>query len=185
MSVQEVAYTLAEYQARAIETAEPRAFHLEYLVPGIVGEIGELFGQHAKAYWHEKTPAALEVELISEYGDICWMTALLLHTRGVSTLQPVYPAAGPTAGRRWGTVAPEMVLLDAGRALYQAYALRNEAVHDTALWLDEAAENLWRVLRANCEPLIGASFLEVQETNLKKLADRAARGVLKGSGDHR
>lgn len=175
-------YTLAQYQERAIATAEPRAFHLEYLVPGIVGEVGELFGQQAKAYWHEKPAEDLTWELINEFGDIAWMTALLLHTRGVSVLQPVYPALGAD---RWGKRDPRMKLLSASNNIMYQWVLEKEGISDSDHWMDEAAERLWRTLLEVCVPLVGVEFQHVLQANLNKLADRAARGVLRGSGDHR
>ena len=175
--------SLKEYQDRALKTAEPRAFQRDYLIPGIVGEIGELFGQKAKGYWHGWTPEQLQKELVSEYGDICWMTATLLYTRGVDQLSPQYPDV--PGALRWGTVTPEMALLNGGTQLYQVATLQDEALTASAMWLEEAAEKMWRLLRAHSSVVTGVPFQDVLEANLQKLADRAARGVLRGSGDHR
>lgn len=174
--------TLAVYQQRAIATAEERAFHLEYLIPGILGEVGELFGQQAKGYWHQWAPEQLQKELVSEYGDICWMTALLLHTRGVAQLQPVYPSDG---SRGLGALDTMSRLQQAASNLRATYLMEKDGISDTDQWLDEAAERMWRVLRDCCQYVTGVPFQEVLHANLAKLADRAARGVLKGQGDHR
>lgn len=176
--------SLREYQDLALKTAEPRAFQIDYLVPGIVGEIGELFGQKAKSFWHGWTPEQLQKELISEYGDICWMTATLLHTRGIDQLNPSFPDT-TTGVLRWGTVTPEMSLLTLGTQLYQTAALHDEGLTASAQWLEEVSEKLWRQLRASAVAITGVQFQDILQANLQKLADRAARGVLRGSGDHR
>lgn len=177
-----VALTLADYQARAISTAEPRAFHLDYLIPGIIGEVGELFGQRAKSYWHGWEAKKLRAELVSEYGDIAWMTALLLHTRGVSMLQPHFTS---TAGGRYGVMEPHHALLSAAQNLYLQSLLEAQGISDSDGWMDESAERMWRLLRDNCLLITETPFQDVLHANLTKLSDRAARGVLRGSGDHR
>lgn len=177
-----VALTLAAYQEKALATAEPRAFDLQYLVPGIMGEVGELFGQQAKAHWHGWPAKKLREELVSEYGDIAWMTALLLDTRGINMLHPVVPSSGPA---RWGRLDPMSALLAAASRLRLNYLMEKDGISETEQWLDQSAENLWRVLRDNCLHITGRDFQSVLGGNLIKLADRAARGVLRGQGDHR
>lgn len=174
--------TLAAYQHRAMVTAEPRAYYLGYLVPGIVGEVGELFGQRAKAYWHVWPAEKLQKELVSEYGDIAWMTAVLLHTRGVASLQPT---VSPAPGMNLGVLNPHQSLLSAASSLHTQWLLEEQGISETDEWLDTAAEKMWRTLRDNCEAITGQDFQYVLDANLVKLADRAARGVLRGSGDHR
>lgn len=174
--------TLAGYQQRAETTAEPRAYDLEYLVPGIMGEVGELFGQRAKAHWHSWMPSKLVDQLAKEYGDICWMTALLLKSRGITDLDPVYPAAG---GVRWGRMDPHHALLSASQNVHLQWLMEMEGISDSEKWMDESVCRLWRVLRAHCEDITGVPFQDVLHANLEKLASRAARGVLRGSGDDR
>lgn len=176
--------SLRDYQDLALKTAEPRAFQIDYLVPGIVGEIGELFGQKAKSFWHGWTPERLQEELVSEYGDICWMTATLLYTRGVDQLNPSFPDT-TTGVLRWGTVTPELSLLSLSHQLYTVASVRDDAVTASDQWLEEVAERLWRQLRASATAVTGVQFQDILRANLQKLADRAARGVLRGSGDHR
>ena len=49
--------------------------------------------------------------------------------------------------------------------------------------LKELGDTLW-YLNQICSKL-GSTLQEVAKTNIKKLKDRAARGTLRGSGDHR
>lgn len=49
--------------------------------------------------------------------------------------------------------------------------------------IKEAGDILWQL--SQCLKELGISMQEVAETNLTKLADRQARGVIKGVGDDR
>jgi NTP pyrophosphatase (non-canonical NTP hydrolase) len=49
--------------------------------------------------------------------------------------------------------------------------------------LDEIGDVLWYAARLATE--LGANFGDLADNNLNKLADRANRGVIKGSGDYR
>jgi len=55
---------LHEYTVQAEATAQPAAHDRAYLIPMIVGEVGELFGQRAKAVWHGWAPERLQAELV-------------------------------------------------------------------------------------------------------------------------
>ena len=168
---------LAAYQQQAQSTADPEAFELEYLIPGIMGEVGELFGHRAKAFWHGSPAEDLSFELVSEYGDIAWMTAILLGTFGITEIDEDHRAAmnHPWAGKVDGWVSL------ANRAL----ALVNGWVEDQYHLLPSGAQALWVALELRSEQITGQGFSSVLDGNLKKLSDRAARGVLKGNGDHR
>lgn len=169
--------TLLEYQNTALKTAQPEAFSLDYLVPGIVGEVGELFGHKAKAHWHGKGQQELNVELVAEYGDIAWMTAILLNR---------YDLHVETAPVRHTTILhaytnnPWQLLLSKAYSLHMFYADT-----ESHAFISTAALTLWKELRANCEAITGSPFDHVLAYNVDKLAARAARGVLRGSGDHR
>ena len=161
---------LDTYTAQALATAQPEAFSLDYLVPGIVGEVGEMFGHVAKACWHGRPLSELEVDLVKELGDVAWMTATLLHVQGATLETARLPRPGAD---------PWHILLQRSTALHQYYS---EGLDD---YLGEAAARLWVHLANACEDITGSSLEHVLAVNLDKLASRAARGTLRGNGDNR
>lgn len=172
---------LKEYQAAAAATASIKAYDDAYLIPMIVGEIGELFGQKAKAHWHGWDADKLKLELMSEYGDVAWGTAILLSTRGVSQLTYKRDDMFEFALTRWGNKLDAWhILLQRSQYLHQWYTEK-----ETHSYIRGEAQQLWLTLHQFCQAITGASFDEVLQMNLAKLASRAERGTLIGSGDHR
>ena len=171
-------HTLSNYQARAASTAAESAYDRSYLIPGIVGEAGELFGQRAKAVWHGWDNQKLSQELVSEYGDICWMTAILLDMEGTKDSHPVL--LGQPGSLRGGELDPWHTLLNRACSLHLFYAQR-----ETQRYIPAEAMQLWLALERYCLRITGADFDTVLDANLAKLAGRVARGTLVGSGDHR
>lgn len=164
--------TLAEYQKLALQTAMPEAFLPSYLVPSIVGEVGELFGKRGKAVRDHWEPERLDRELAAEYGDVLWMTAILLHTQGVrAVFRPV-----STREHR----DPWYALLDISQWLYEEHTQEVQSVS-----LMRPAIKLWQALSRDCQAITGHSMDEVMAINIEKLLSRQARGVLTGSGDNR
>jgi NTP pyrophosphatase (non-canonical NTP hydrolase) len=100
------------YQYKAMETCLPSANCLDYLIPGLAAEAGEVAGKYAKFVRDEGRITDLHIDLKAEVGDVLWFCAMI------------------------------------------------------------------------CEH-IGVNFAEVAQQNLDKLASRAARNALKGSGDDR
>lgn len=170
--------TLANYQARAAATAQQAAYNLDYLVPMIVGEVGELHGQKAKSVWHGWTADKLQMELVSEYGDVCWGTAILLEMYGIRATTGSLLGQPKTV---WGDPLDAWhILQNRATGLHLFYIQPN-----TRRYLPSEAEQLWMVLEEHCETITGVPFQEVLDTNVAKLAGRVARGTLVGQGDHR
>ena len=170
---------LATYQQLALRTAQPRAFDLDYLVPMIIGETGELLGQRAKAHWHGWPTHQLHAELVSELGDVAWGTAILLHVEGITEVDMKRPSAGyPNIWGRphngWGS------LLHKANNLHTFYS-DPELKH----LISPEAVSIWKSLNFFAADITGHTFEHVLRTNLSKLESRAARGVLQGQGDHR
>jgi hypothetical protein len=171
--------TLANYQARAAATAQPAAYDHNYLIPMIVGELGELFGQQAKSVWHGWDADKLKEELVLEYGDICWGVAILLEMEGVQSVSGNLLVPGRSI---WGTqLSPWHTLLQKATGLHLFYAT-GAGGH---AYISAEAQQLWTALEKYCGVITGAPFEVVLDANIKKLASRAARGVLQGAGDHR
>lgn len=168
---------LKEYQELATATAEPRAYDLAYLIPGIVSEVGELLGQQAKAHWHGWETEKLQDALVLEYGDIAWLTAVLLKVQGKDNTLPHTVARSETA--------PEQQLVSIAAGLHQGWSHPQLLEDDRQQWLTEDAVRMWRRLEQHAETITGSSFDTVLRANLDKLASRAQRNVLRGSGDYR
>lgn len=164
---------LETYLVEVLKTAQPEAFDLRYLVPGIVGEVGEMFGHKAKAFWHGKPEAELNNELSYELGDVAWMTALLLHTWGERGVPNVETPLVGQHGDDW------RALLFLTESLHHYWTGGHKAM------MGHTAEKLWVFMADNAVALTGHDFQAVLDRNVAKLADRAARGKLKGNGDHR
>ncbi len=164
---------LSDYQARALETALPTALTPDYLVPMIVGEVGELFGALAKSVRDEWDEERTCKTLTKEYGDVAWGVALLAKHYGFARLD------------RWVT---EYDLPTRKDFLYFLLRDAESLVHisqDENAIPEMQIKHLWWNLEDNCKMVTGSSFDEVLEANLAKLADRKDRGVISGSGDER
>jgi len=165
---------LQEYQAQALATALPSALSRAYLIPGIVAEVGEMFGKKAKAVrdeWHEE---ALLIEMAKEYGDVAWMTAVLLEVEQVRTITERH---NPRVLSFLGKSPNPLTSI-----LARVNVLANEDFHE---YVPTEAQGLWLDLAHNCFAITGRSFDHVLQLNLDKLASRQQRGVLTGSGDNR
>lgn len=176
-----------DYTQEAASTAQSAAYDRAYLIPMIVGEVGELFGQRAKAVWHGWDKERLTDELVLEYGDICWGTAILMLLEGTdhSKVDFTKVTALPHRGgvnTLWAGNQPDpwQQLLARSTDLYLYYT--QEETHS---YLRGAAQQLWLALQTHCQVITGHPFDDVLTANLAKLASRAARGTLVGRGDHR
>lgn len=154
---------LDDYTPQATATAEPRAYDLEYLLPGIIGEVGEFFSEFAKQHWHETDRSAT---IVDEYGDIAWLTAVLLSRLGVDQTM----VDQMTDLRSYDDHAAALeVLLARASSVY-----RSEEAH-----LPARAANLWATLAQHSEVLANASFDDVLSRNIQKLAERTAKDELR------
>lgn len=158
--------TLDEYITAAASTAEPRAYDLEYLQPGIIGEVGELFSEFAKQHWHESDRSAT---IVDEYGDICWLTAILLKRNEFGDWEV------DTMVRRYGNE----IDLDLEGALD---LILNRAVSVCRSSLSQVymrAAMLWDTLAQHCVTVTGQDLDTVLQRNIEKLAERSGKGELK------
>ena len=168
---------LKEYQELATATAEPRAYDLAYLIPGIVSEVGELLGQQAKAHWHGWETEKLQDALVLEYGDIAWLTAVLLKVHGKDNTLPHTVTRSP--------YTPQQQLVGLASSMHLAWTVDGVSPQMRAGWIQDEALRMWRRLEQHCLQVTGCSFDTVLQANLDKLASRAQRNVLRGAGDYR
>lgn len=168
---------LKEYQELATATAEPRAYDLAYLIPGIVSEVGELLGQQAKAHWHGWETEKLQDAALLEYGDIAWLTAVLLKVHGKDNTLPHTVVRSP--------YTPEQQFTSIASSMYLAWTVGDLSPQERTDWIQDEALRMWRRLEQYSEAVTGQPFDVALEANLAKLASRAERNVLRGSGDYR
>lgn len=65
---------LDEYQRQSYTYALPQSRHIDYLLPGLVGEVGELASLFAKGVRDSKGYVS-EENLVKELGDVLWFVA--------------------------------------------------------------------------------------------------------------
>lgn len=173
--------TPSAYQRGALATARGEALDLDYLGPGFLAEVGELAGAVAKCVRDGRGDLDRRVRgrdvtyrawARDELGDCYWFLAVLCDARGLalpeSLLRPVASGIGAQASPR-------------------------ERVHRLAAHLAEASGEApaafdpawWAGRLAWCADALGTRPAVLARANLAKLADRARRGVIGGSGDGR
>lgn len=64
-----------KYQFETNETALSTAQKLEYLIPGLAAEAGEVAGKYAKFIRDETAYRILRDDLFKELGDVLWFVA--------------------------------------------------------------------------------------------------------------
>lgn len=185
-------WDLASYQTAALATALPTAHSQEYLLPGLLSELGELAGVLAKEY-RDSTPINYE-DRLSEMGDVAWVVAVWLHDLGVTTTSIDNLGVSTEALQRNVLNNPiEVVglMLSITETLVSSYArLRSNPSHVTAgeLIAKNVLLTLWRLLEFYAPvlaPTMEDPFKAALDSNIAKLTSRQARGKLGGSGDHR
>lgn len=72
-----------KYQYEAVGTCMESAFNLDYLIPGLAAEAGEVAGKYAKYIRDEGTMADLHQDVSKELGDVLWFCAVLAEKIGV------------------------------------------------------------------------------------------------------
>lgn len=166
---------LEDFITKATSTATlSRAYDLDYLVPGLAGEVGEAYGKRAKGYrdgWNADHAVAQEL------GDVAWFTAMLI----ASTRRHTTAGAAPvhTDGSAVSLLQAVTDLVD---DYYTVFDRDDAGVHQQIL---ADAHEVWATLTHQTPILCGYRLLTVLNMNTTKLLSRANRGVLSGSGDNR
>lgn len=184
-------WDLASYQTAALATALPTAHSQEYLLPGLISEIGELAGVLAKEY-RDSTPINYE-DRLSEMGDIAWVVAVWLHDLDVTTTDTELGVGNKVTQRNPLRNPIEVVglMLSLTEPLVSSYArIRSNPSHTQkgAVVAKNVLLTLWRLLEFYAPvlaPTMEDPFKAALDSNIAKLTSRQARGKLGGSGDHR
>lgn len=149
------------YQQQALTTALPSALTMDYLAPGLIAELGEVFGKEAKAVRDGWDRERLDREVCAELGDCLWFLALIGHVTGSEPTGFFYCQSMQDA------MSNAALLLDCEPPSYRRCLGR-----------------IFRQIEKKAEAH-GSTLEAVAQANLDKLASRQARGVLGGSGDAR
>ena len=185
-------WDLAAYQTAALATALPTAHSTEYLLPGLLSELGELAGVLAKEY-RDSTPINYE-DRLSEMGDIAWVVAVWLHDLDITTTNTDnLGVSNETISKNPLTNPIDVVglMLSLTEPLVSSCANLRENPSPTPAG-DVVAKNvlltIWRLLEfyaPTIVPNMEDPFKAALDSNITKLTSRQARGKLGGSGDHR
>lgn len=166
---------IEEYQQRAVATALPTALNYDYLIPGLVAEVGEVFGKVAKSVRDEWSRERLQDELKAELGDCVWFYVLLCH---VADVEPRDAKAYPEA------LSDKEVLQDLLDVTVRIQDLTTrpefEVSNSWHYWLELYPSYIARVAM-----VYEIDMQEILEYNIEKLESRKARGTITGSGDVR
>lgn len=165
------------YTPKALSTALPSALNMDYLAPGLIAELGEIFDAYAKAVRDDWAPDALGERIKAETGDVCWFLALIIHELAE------YRSPDVSYDMTDAELPPLIRLLHISARIE---LLCTEAPNPLGYALAEPlARQGWDILAAHSQSWTGVPFSSVLRANVQKLADRAARKVISGSGDNR
>lgn len=74
-----------EYQDKALSFALPSAYRMEYLIPGLCEEAGEVAALYSKWVRKDRLDQPIDVnKMAKELGDVLWMVAGLCSYFGLS-----------------------------------------------------------------------------------------------------
>lgn len=186
----------SEYQAKARTTALPNAKGLDYLIPGLGGELGEI--QEVALAPYSNT---FVNDIKSECADVLWFVALICDyfTWDFSSivLEDNFEDLDSVEDLIQHSLSAERVTLETliyelGVSIGEAQTLYAKAVRDDeGIFYEERLRKL-RLSLSNIVFSIAriAGYFHVgighlMESNIKKLFDRKDRGKLGGSGNNR
>ena len=181
-----------EYQKKAITTKiYDDSVAIPYIVLGIVGEAGELFEKIQEDLENMGSPVEL---LEKEIGDVAWYLAGFCAETGYK-LGNIGKFKDINLKGRVGIedITTSLIIQSAAIAEISKKALRDDLDYIAeqhslpAVKMQKAliaTANLLEVLEATCF-FYGVELMDIMQQNIDKLASRAKRGVIKGSGDER
>lgn len=182
---------LTEYQHEALKTAiYPVDRELDYTVLGLLSEVGELGEAYSEGKISDWGFTALLIEkLFSEAGDCYWYTAAVADALNTSLTRILLDV---DESKLKFTRSRGLTILEITRASGAIAGFVKKAIRDNDGYLsDKANEAIKQELGVvflqldHLATLFGGNGVAIRAKNLNKLADRAARGVLAGSGNTR
>lgn len=178
--------TFDTYQEKTNATVEyPKENAKEYLLTGLISEVGELFGKVAKDLRGDKIKGFNEL-IRGELGDICWFIAqgALIYSfkyskaMGINDIEAferrVIKVDRNTIKRYYSalaTLSSEFYMAEVTNAINATFVQRVIYQMTTVL--------------AVIAKFYDTSLKELMNENIKKLSSRKRRGKIKGSGDKR
>ena len=159
-----------EYQKEAVKFRTATANNEEYLVLGLIEEVGEVAGKLAK---RKRDGVFDEKAFVKELGDVLWFVANL----------------ADYWDREYETDY-SIQLSNCFEKTFNSLCTEEEIMKDLAIvatgWVEgfDAVGNVISELACLAKKQ-GYTLEQVAEINLAKLRDRAARGKIHGNGDER
>jgi len=182
---------LNEYQHEALKTAiYPIDRELDYTVLGLLSEVGELGEAYAAGKIDDWGFTNLVIEnLFSEAGDCYWYVAAVADALNAALDLILLEVEDD---RLNFTRSRGLTVLEITRASGAIAGFVKKAIRDNDGYLsDKGREGIKQELGViflqldHLATLFGGTGHAIRAKNLNKLADRAARGVLAGSGNTR
>ena len=158
-----------EYRKRSHKTCLDNCFNEDYLVLGLLSEIGELAGKYKRVI-RDKLPATKE-NIIPEAGDVLWYTVELCNLHNKYVYHKYFPVINNH--KLLLLTDKELIILLTKQALLLKLSNFKKGFIGIFAVLDTIANKYELTIE------------EIANWNIKKLADRKLRNKLHGSGDNR
>lgn len=158
--------TIKNYQQLAMRTCLPSAKNWEYCYCLIASEIGEAFGKWGKKFRDGEFD---KEKLTDELGDVFWGVALACELGGYNFKELWQESSGRVF---------DFDFFELKMILPYGFELKT---YEQSLSSVSSVLVFAKTFAMQC----GIDPLECLKRNIAKLADRQARGVIKGNGDER
>lgn len=179
-----------DFQQQALTTAiYPVDRELDYTVLGLgseIGELAEVYANAKKGFFGNFMGADAQLAL-GECGDVFWYVAATADALGLQLDWVLKQSFTEIHHASKGLTLVDMVVAHGAIAGILKKSIRDEGgfiSHETERRIAFELCDIWHHT-AQFIYLVGGTENGVMQANLNKLADRKARGVLKGSGDNR
>jgi len=161
--------SVADYQQKAHETCEPQCWKEEYLIPGLVSEVGEYAGKFKREVRGDRNSLVdLPTLKALELGDICWYLA--------------ESSAFLNTGMQY--LFPKIMRQPEAYTEYGWLCRLSAAASKIAVGQYDGFVEAWICVMALSQ-INGYSLQSVLDMNLSKLQSRQERNQIKGKGDAR